>query len=312
MRPRTLIDFARVKPLTAWSVSGAALGASLAIYLTGWHIIRPFPMFIACISIVLMQYLAHPLNDILDYDLDRQAPIDDTGRTKPLVNGDITVEGTKRLSTALGVMILLCLAYLIYIQPLLIIPAIYGMVVVIGYSHPRLRFAYRPFTELYIGIPINVLEVFVIAYIGSGQLTLVAVLVGVVFAFASSTFFVSMMSMDFPTDRLNDKRTTIVAFPELKWCTYFPLAGLVLGMISVFFLVPEIGLFAASFFGIISFVIFVFLVDYGSKVDHTRLEYLNGRIDDPEARTGYIRLRQLYLSVIYATIIAAFFVVLGV
>lgn len=75
---------------------------------------------------------------------------------------------------------------------------------------------------------------------------------------------------------------------------------------------PEIGLFAASFFGIVSFVVFVFLVDYGSKVDRTRLEYLNGRIDDPEARTGYIRLRQLYLSVIYATIIAAFFAVLGV
>ena len=48
------------------------------------------------------------------------------------------------------------------------------------------------------------------------------------------------------------------------------------------------------------------------KVDHTRLEYLNGRIERSEARTGYIRLRQLYLSVIYATIIAAFFVVLGV
>jgi 4-hydroxybenzoate polyprenyltransferase len=268
-------------------------------------------MLLGIVAVIIIQYVAHPLNDILDLDLDRKAAITETMRIKPIVDGRITVRETKALSTALLLVVVAIFAYLIYYQPFLLFPAAYGLGVMLAYSDKRIRLAYRPFAEVYIGIPVNTITVTVIAFIGSGVLSPLAMLVGIAFSFSASTFFLSMMSMDYPNDRLNDKRTTIVTFPHVRWCTYYPLIGLVAALISSALLVGLIGLLPALVYAIPSSLVFIVLAWYGWRVDYLREEYLSGRLPDPEGGSGHIRLRQLYLSIAYAGFLAVFFAVLG-
>ena len=311
MKPASLFYFARVKPLAGWSISGSLLGVALAGYLARWKIVDVVPMVLAVVVVILMQYVAHPMNDIMDYDLDRQAPIGETGRVKPLVDGMITKKETKWLSVSVVLTVLVILAYLIWLRPVLILPAAYGLTALIGYNHRSLKLAYKPYSELYLSMPINAIAVFVISFIGSGQVSLVAAVAGVSFGFASSSFFVSMMSMDFPTDRKNDKRTTIVAHPELRWCTYYPLIGLIFSVVSTPLIASSLGSLPAMAFLIVSAAAFVWLAVLGSKVDTIRLDYLAGKVVGPEALTGAGRLNQLYLSVVYALLIAGLFAYLG-
>ena len=223
MDPRSLLYFARIKPLAAWSLGSSAIGIGLAIFTAKGAPLDIVPMLVAVMVVVLMQYVAHPLNDLMDYDLDKMAPISVTGRKKPLVDNMIGLKETRLLSVLVLVLIFSAMAYLIVKQPWLSLPAAYGIVALIGYNSSRFRLAYRPFTELYLSMPINAIAVFVIAFIGSGEAALVTVFVSVIYGFAASSFFVSMMSMDFPTDGKNGKRTTVVSFPRLRWCTIYPI-----------------------------------------------------------------------------------------
>ncbi len=312
MRPYTLVSFARIRPLAAWSISGAAIGTGLALYLTGWAIVAPIPMILAIIAVILMQYVAHPLNDIMDYDLDKQAPISETRRVKPLVDGSISIGETKALSMVLIAVIVVILGYLIVRQPLLLVPAAFGMVALVGYNSSKIRLAYKPYSEIYFGIPVNMVTVIVIAYIGSGVFTILEIVVGIAFGFMASSFFVSMMSMDYPTDRLHGKRTTVVTYPRLRWSTYFPLIGMVFALLSPIFLYQEIGVLPSIIFGAISGIFLLVVAIWGNRVDNVRLSFLDGKSSDVERRSGDMRLNQLYLSIAYAFLIAVYFAVLGV
>ncbi len=303
--------FARVKPLAGWSISGSLLGVALAGYLAHWNKVDVVPTILAAVVIVMMQYVAHPMNDIMDYELDRQAPIGETGRVKPLVDGMITQKETEWLSVGVILAVLAVLAYLIWLRPVLIMPAFYGMAALIGYNHRSLRLAYRPYSELYLSMPINAIAVFVISYIGSGQLSVIAAVVSISFGFAASSFFVSMMSMDFPTDRKNGKRTTVVAHPTLRWCTYYPLIGLAITFVSLPLIASNLGIFPSLAFLAISAATFISLARLGSSVDSVRLGYLAGVMAEVEGVTGAGRLRQLYLSIAYAFSLAILFAYLG-
>jgi 1,4-dihydroxy-2-naphthoate octaprenyltransferase len=249
---------------------------------------------------------------MMDYELDRQAPIGETGRVKPLVDGMITRRETKWLSMTILLAVLAVLSYLIWLRPVLIFPASYGMAALIGYNHRSTKLAYRPYSELYLSMPINALTVFVISYIGSGQLGPTAAVVSIAFGFASSSFFVSMMSMDFPTDRKNGKRTTIVSHPALKWCAYYPLIGLAFSLVMTPFIAGSLGAWPTAAFVVISSLVFVSLAALGARVDAIRLDYLAGELAGLEGLTGSGRLNQLYISIAYALSLTAVFTYLGV
>lgn len=297
--------------MAAWSLGSSLVGIGLAVFTAMGRPLDLFPMSVAIITVVLMQYVAHPLNDMMDYDLDRQAPIPITGRKKPLVDKMIDLKETKILSAFVLLIIIAAMAYLIVRQPLLLVPAAYGSIALVGYNSSRLRLAYRPFTELYLSMPINAITVFVVAYIGSGEVTIVTVLVSIIYGFAASSFFVSMMSMDFPTDRINGKRTTVVTFPRSRWCTIYPMIGSLLVLASPFLLEPSMGSTSAIFFLLLSAPAFIALIAYGRAVDDIRIRYLDGESVEIEGPTGKARLNQLYCAVVYALVLSAFFLLLG-
>ncbi|MBI0583191.1 MAG: prenyltransferase [Methanomassiliicoccus sp.] len=302
MRSRALVQFARFKPLAAWSVSASVLGASLAFYLTGGSLVDPASMLLAMVCVILMQYVAHPMNDIMDLELDRKAPIASTGRFKPLVDGSATVKEASGLSAVIVAAFILIMVVLIIGRPVLLLPAIYGTVALFGYNHPRLRWAYRPYTELYLGVPINTLSVLVISYVGSGIVNSLSVTVSIVFGFASSAFFVSMMSMDYPTDRANGKITTVVRWPRSRYCTWFPLFGLAVAIAAVPVWMnmgaPAIAMIASSV------AAFAVLALYGKRVDELRMKSIHGSVDHPEASSGNMRLGQLGVSIVFSMVLS--------
>ncbi|MDW5563557.1 MAG: UbiA family prenyltransferase [Methanomassiliicoccus sp.] len=299
MRSISLLHFARFKPLAAWSVSASVLGVALALLAGEGTLVGPASMVLAIICVALMQYVAHPMNDLMDLDLDRQAPIGPTGRHKPLVDGNATVPEVQRLSAVVVVIILLILTYLILLRPVLIAPAAYGMIALFGYNHPRLRWAYKPYTELYLSAPVNALSVLVISFIGSGTITAASVAVSAVFGFASSTFFVSMMSMDYPTDRLNGKITSIVRWPHVRYCTGYPMLGLAvaIGAIPVLILIGGLTATTAVCLCVLTFAV---LAALGSGVDDLRLKFIYGGVQQPEGMSARLRLGQLYVSVLFS------------
>jgi 4-hydroxybenzoate polyprenyltransferase len=86
-------------------VSASVLGASLAFLLGGGTIANLGSMLLAIVCVVLMQYVAHPMNDVMDLELDRRSPIGPTGRHKPLVDGTATVREVNHLSAGMIVVI---------------------------------------------------------------------------------------------------------------------------------------------------------------------------------------------------------------
>jgi hypothetical protein len=120
-----------------------------------------------------------------------------------------------------------------------------------------------------------------------------------------------MMSMDFPTDSRNGKRTTVVAHPRLRWCAYYPLIGLLFSVVSAPLIVEPLGVWPTLAYLTLSTAVFASLALLGSRVDVIRLDYLKGGTSGLEGLTGAGRLNQLYLSVAYALSMAALFAYLG-
>jgi 1,4-dihydroxy-2-naphthoate octaprenyltransferase len=299
MRSISLVHFARFKPLAAWSVSASMLGASLSLFLGDGTVSNPVPMVLAMACVILMQYVAHPMNDIMDLELDRSASIGPTGRHKPLVDGNATVREVNYLSATVIAAVLILMAYLITLQPVLVLPAAYGMVGLFGYNHPRLRWAYRPYSELYLGVPINAVSVLVISFIGSGEMTLLSIAVSIIFGFAASAFFVSMMSMDYPADRASGKITSVVRWPRVRYCTGYPLLGLA-AAIGAFPALTMLGGWKAGAAVLLCVLTFVVLTALGYGVDDLRFRYLSGGMPRPESSSSHMRLGQLYTSVIFS------------
>ena len=312
MDASSLIDFARFKPLAAWSLSSTALGASMAVFLSGGRIDDPWLMAAAVVCVVLMQYVAHPLNDITDLEADRRAAIAATGRRKPLVDGPVTVGEAKALSGALVGTILLLMAGLILVRPALIVPASYGMFALMGYNHSAMRLSYRPYAELYLAAPVNAIAVLVIAYIGSDAITPLSILVATAFGIAASSLFVSMMSMDYRTDKEAGKRTTVAKHPRWRWCEAFPALGLIPFLAAIPLAYSSMSYWGLVAYAALSTATFLAQAALVRRADRVRMEHIDRPGGRMEERSNDVRLKQLYISILYAVGLSAIFLQQGV
>jgi len=82
-------------------------------------------------------------------------------------------------------------------------------------------------------------------------------------------------------------------------------------IISPVFLYQVIGWGPALLFAAISAAFLLVVAIWGKRVDDVRLSFLGGTSSDVERRSGDMRLNQLYLSIVYAFLIAVYFAILG-
>jgi Na+(H+)/acetate symporter ActP len=60
----------RLKPLAAWAGCGMLLGLSAAIYDVGFQGVNWSLGIAGGLVFIILQYVAHPLNDMTDYEVD--------------------------------------------------------------------------------------------------------------------------------------------------------------------------------------------------------------------------------------------------
>lgn len=76
---RVLLYLARVNPLTAWSIVGSLTGIDVAVWQAGYAGMDRPPHLLAAGCAILLQYVAHTLNDLMDRDPDAATKSPETG-----------------------------------------------------------------------------------------------------------------------------------------------------------------------------------------------------------------------------------------
>ncbi|MDD1678165.1 MAG: prenyltransferase [Methanomicrobiales archaeon] len=240
MKVRALYDLARFLPLMSWSGNASLLGiASALIIASGFRTIN-WPLTLLAIFVsVALQYVAHPINDLVDYPVDVQANIDGTGRRKVLISGLATERDLHRLSRGLLLIIAAVATFIIWFRPLALFFGAIGFLSVWVYNMPPFKLSYRPFPELLIAFPVNIAMVVGISYVATGTIAVIALVFGVIQAFMAAVVHISYFAMDMQSDFLGGKISTIVKHPGIQWCTIYPLLGAgVLGLFAVLALGP--------------------------------------------------------------------------
>jgi 1,4-dihydroxy-2-naphthoate octaprenyltransferase len=267
MRVRALYDLARFLPLMSWSGNASLLGvASAVIASEGLQSIQWNLTIMAIFISVALQYVAHPINDLVDHPVDVLANIDGTGRRKVLISGLATEWELRWLSRGLLLVIAGVAAYIIWFRPLAILFGAIGFLSVWAYNAPPLKLSYRPFPELLVAFPVNIAMVTGISYVAIGTVTPWALILGVIQAFMASAVLISYFAMDMQSDVLGGKFSTIVSFPGIRWCTVYPLLGTgILGLyVALHQTLPEL-LFPVLLLGWMAFL--------GFRMDDIWMEY---------------------------------------
>ena len=207
-----IYQLARVRPLVAWAGGGILLGIAVAIHTVGITQIDWSLTLIAVLIPLLLQYLAHPLNDLADFDVDLRAPIKATGRKKVLVSGLMTHKSVKIVSLAILVITIYMAMLLMVDRPLSIIFMAVGLYAVLGYN--TFKLGWKPFSELTIVIPTLITLVMAVSYVACGEITQLSILIGMLHAIVGIQFFMTSRAMDTEADRKMGKITTLVKYPD--------------------------------------------------------------------------------------------------
>lgn len=270
------------------------LGLAVAVYEIGiWGV--DWTLGIAGgLVFLLLQYVAHPLNDMTDYEVDKLAYLELTNRKKVLVSGLMTFKQLGIISGVLLMAALILSSYIVITRPYAMCFFAVGFFAVIGYNFFKL--SYQPFSEWTVIFPVLVSLVAGVAYTASGQLSMLAIYVGIIHALVNIPFFLTSRAMDVDADRAAGKITTLVKYPNVDWqavitCISWIVAG------SVFFKcdVP---------YTIISgvFVVGIFCNFW------TTLEM---NIGAEPSEFSVRRKKQIYISIIHAIVLSVTLLILG-
>ena len=282
MRIRALYYLGNWGPLASWSGCAIMLGIGSAINERGADAVDWTLVAIAAVGTVIIQYAAHPVNDLLDYEVDARANIKGTGRHKVLHSGLATRPDLVRLSSLLIIMALAMMLYVTVMRPLALAFGLVGLFGLWSYNWKPLKLSYYPFSELVVDIPVNLAMVIAIAFVAVNQVLYLAFVMGVVQTFMAMSMHTSYFAMDMESDDIGGKVSTVVAYPKFPWCTIY----------------PSIGLFAVAMFAVLGTnfwvlsvpaILFGVEIAYGLKMDWIRFTYLrkHGR---PARRRFFERL----------------------
>lgn len=265
MKAEVLVKLARFGPLAMWSGACVLLAIAVSIHYAGfWGI--DWPLFIVgSVVALLLQYVAHPMNDLVDYAVDVKANIEGTGRDKTLISGLATAKDLKMVVVAvLGICAVLSAIVVAY-RPLALGFGLVGFIAVAAYNLPPLKLSYHPFSEPLIVFLPSIAMVMGLTYVATHEIIWLALIAGVVQALIAVSILTSYFAMDVQSDLWGGKNSTVARFPSVYWSTFWPILGLAVSVILVSFYHP---VFIAS--GLM-FVVMGFL---GLNVDEIRTRYM--------------------------------------
>ena len=208
---KAVLKLMRFKPVISWTVCGFMLALSVAYYEIG--MLQNLDLLVASfIAVILIQgVISHAMNDLCDEDIDRNANIDETGRTKVLINGMATHSDLRAL-----VLSALFIALMIFINVynrlgyIILLFGFVGLYAAICYNVRPLKLGWRPFSEWTVVYPVITTLVVAVNYIATEHLSFLAFVVGTSHAFFNIRWFMDSRMMDIQPDSEHGKITTSV------------------------------------------------------------------------------------------------------
>lgn len=201
----------RWRPVTAWGVAGVMIAVSCAIE-------SELPIdwlnlgVVALIILFVQGIIAHGVNDLADEEVDRIAPIEETGRSKLLVSGEMTRRCMGNIiSSACVITILLIILLTVRAGPTVLLFAAFAAYSVFGYSCEPLKLGWRSFSELTIVVPTITVLIMGVVYVMTSHVTIITLFVGLSYGFFNASWFMYSRAQDYEADKAMGKRTTIVS-----------------------------------------------------------------------------------------------------
>lgn len=305
MNLKTLYHTLRILPLMVGSITTCPVGIAVAVFVVGASAVNWPLVILAWVGVVLLHWSAHPLNDILDLEADRDAPDKEAIRTKSLVLGHATIREFSTLSLCL-IAVALALAGLITLtRPLAPLFALAGLFFVVSYNTRFWRLSYHPYTEFFIEGPFMFFMVIGMFYVATGTIQLPAIIIGVIEALLILSPIFSLKSIDRLSDEKHGKITTIVKSPRVPWSS-ISAASALLVTVPVYCSYPDMKI-------PLLFTAIVLLLTFWQalEVDDIRHTWLRGVYHGsipPEAATARSAVNQVILLIITNVGMAGLFI----
>lgn len=205
-----IIKLFRWRPVTAWGVAGIMIAVACAIE-SGLTIDWINLLLVGITILIIQGIIAHGVNDLADEEVDRIAPIEETGRSKILVSGDMSRRSLFAITSAAVLTVFLIIILLaMRAGPLVFIFAAFAAYAVFGYSCKPLKLGWHPFAELTVVMPTITMLICGVMYVMTSGVTIITLLVGISYGFFNSSWFMYSRAQDYEADRAMGKRTTIV------------------------------------------------------------------------------------------------------
>lgn len=286
---RALKEWFRWKATLSWSLFGFLLGAS-----TGSEFSIYVLLTLVCL-LIGQGFIAHILNDIIDYKVDKIAKIKETKRSlKPLVEGWVTIKQAKiLLGFFITILVITSAAVVSYYGFTILIFGLILFILILSYNVFKL--GWMPFAEWSTVFPTVLIVTLIGAYVTNHDIIFKLSFLSYTF-FAMSWFIVSRLC-DYNADKKLGKVTTAVYLGVEKSISL----SYIYTVLAVLTIYLDIILSGATFYG--SYIKFlglaiIIITSFKATTDlHNTLRF----DEEIERVAGLWRTRLIYISYIYAT-----------
>ncbi len=213
--PKVLAYLFRYRPVLNWAICSFILALSVSFFETGTLINIDLLIMSFVVMVLIQSMLSHATNDICDEEVDMLADLTGTDRVKVLVDKTATRMDLKLIAVVVSLAVV-AFAYYTYTRmgwPILVFAAV-GLYAPLAYSVKPLRLGWRPYSELFVVYPVLTTAVVAVAYVATGQILMMAFLIGSIHAVMNIRWFMDGRIMDVEADAAVGKRTTAVKMYE--------------------------------------------------------------------------------------------------
>jgi 4-hydroxybenzoate polyprenyltransferase len=205
----TISKLFRWRPVTAWGVVGIMIAVACALH-SGLAIDVPSLFYVVGVILLVQGIVAHGVNDLADLEVDKIAPIEETGRQKVLVTGEMTRNQMLAVLCSAGLAAFLLVIFLaMRAGPYVFVFTTFMLYSVFGYSCKPLKLGWRPFSELTVVVPTIMMLILGVEYVAIGTVTPLAVVMGMSYGFFNASWFMYSRAQDYEADYKMGKMTTI-------------------------------------------------------------------------------------------------------
>ena len=285
---KALKEWFRWKATLSWSLFGFLIGAA-----TGSEISIYTILTLLCL-LIGQGFIAHILNDIVDYKVDKIAKIRETKRSlKPIVEGWVSIRQAKIILTLFVGLLLIISIFVIKHYGLTIL--FFGSILFLSILFYNIfKLGWKPFAEWTTVFPTVLTVILIGAYTTNYKIVIEPMFLS--YTFFAMSWFIASRLCDYTADKKMNKITTAVYLGIDKSLNLM----FIYSVIAALILTIDIIVFDSTQISTIPKLLGLFLIVSSSTKAYIELEMNKDYIDDFEKSAGLWRSKLIYTSYLYA------------